>query len=88
MARVVAEREGSAVRLADASLRAEDQDLGAPELVGPPAHADVLRPSEQIAAWFPEQIRGRNRQRSLRSGGGGDNLQVGRVIGIEDWVHA
>ena len=58
VARVVAEREGRAVRLANAALRAEDQELRLPERGGLPAHADVLRPAEDVPARPRQQVAG------------------------------
>ena len=81
MAGVVAERERAAVVLADAALRAEDEDLGPAQRVRLPAHADVQRPAEEIAARALEEIGGLERKRpgGTRLGGfdGFENRQVG-----------
>src|SRR5690606_25347194 len=47
---VITERDGMAVRRADAALRAEDQELPAEQLARVPAHAGVLRQAENRAA--------------------------------------
>jgi hypothetical protein len=80
VAGVITEGERAAVVLADAALRAEDQDLGPPHRVGLPAHARVQRPAEEIAAGTFQQVGGFERQGTGRAGlGGDDGLEDGEV---------
>ena len=83
VAGVIAERERRAVRLAHAALRAEDQRLGPLQLGRLPAHADVLRPPEDVAARALQQIGRLERQRARRSGLGGDDVVERWIAGIE-----
>ena len=50
MSGMVAERDGGAVGRANAALRAQDVELLASQIGGIPAHAGVLRPSENVTA--------------------------------------
>ena len=57
MTGVIAERNRFAIRLAQSALRAENQKLFSSDLGGIPAHADILRHPEKIAAGaIPEQL--------------------------------
>ncbi len=84
VAGVIAEGEGSAVGLANAALRAEDEDFGLLERGGLPAHADVLRPAEDVAARPRQQIRRFERQRARGAGLRGSDVVEGVVAGVED----
>ena len=55
MAGVIAERDGFAVRRAQAALRAENEKLSAAGFGRVPAHAGVLRQAEKIAARMIQQ---------------------------------
>ena len=56
VAGVIAERKRRSVRLANPALGAEDQRFGATQLRRRPAHADVQRPAEDVAAGALEQV--------------------------------
>ena len=84
VAGVVAEGEGSAVGLANAALGAEDQDFGLLERGRLPAHADVLRPAEDVAARPRQQIRRFERQRARGAGLRGSDVVEGGVAGVEE----
>src|SRR5262249_41514284 len=73
---------------ADASLGAENQELAAIQLGRIPAHAGILRQTEEIAAGgFPQQF-GRQRQTACRAGAAGLD-GVNRVVGrIKNRVHS
>ena len=83
VAGVIAERDGRAVGVADAAGRAEDQELAAAQFGRLPAHADVLRPAEQVAARrFAQHLLG---QRQAAGGAGGGGLHVVKGgVGFED----
>ena len=68
VARVVAERDGRAVGVADASLRAENQKGRLPGEGGRPAHAHVLAQAEDIAARPLGEHFGRERKRARGAG--------------------
>ena len=61
----IAERDRRAVLGAQPALRADDQELRAPDLGGVPAHPRVLRHAEQVAARLLEQHLGGDRQPPL-----------------------
>ena len=83
---VIAERERRAVRIADAAEGAEHEHLGAPQVGGRPAHSDVLRPAEDVAAGTVDEIRRREGQASRRSGLGGGDAVERLVLRVEDGV--
>src|SRR5689334_15243325 len=83
VAGVIAQRDGRAVVSAEPAGGAEQEELAAIQFIGPPAHADVLAPAEQVAARsVPQKLLG-ERQRPGGAGGTGANIEEGG-IGVEE----
>ena len=68
---VITERDGFAIGLADPALGREDEIIAARDLVRGPAHADVLRPAEEVAARMRRELFLGEGQDSARPGGFG-----------------
>ena len=66
VARVVAECDGFSIGRTHAALGAEDEILFPADFLGIPAHADVLRQAEEVAARAVQQHVGVQREASLR----------------------
>ena len=86
MPRVIAERDGFAIRRAQAALRAQDQKLFTPKFGWIPAHARVLRQAEQISARTLRKHFFGERQASRRAGAAGFNAVNFRRVRSEDIV--
>src|SRR5581483_2266760 len=87
---VEAERDRRAVLGPQPAVGAEDEELLAAEPVGVPAHADVLRPAEQVAAGGMAQQLGGQRQLAGRAGRGRDEVVdggVGRLDELGEHMH-
>jgi len=83
---MVAERDRPAVLAADAALRAEDEHLRAEQPCRVPAHPDVLRPTEQVAARALAQQLRRQRQPAIRAGRVRHDAVVVVIGAAEDMV--
>ncbi len=81
---MVAQRDRRAVGGADAAQSAEDEVLLAVERVGPPAHADVLGQSEDVAARrFAQHLFGQW-QAPLGARRPGEDVVNGGVVGLDE----
>ena len=84
VAGVKAESDGSAVWSAEAAVGAEDEDFGAEDARGVPAHADVLAEPEEIAGGLGEEHLRGDGENTRGAGGVGSDGAEGEVGAFEN----